>query len=193
MFTTDAGGEVVLKRANNVQCHWDLDGPGLLLGAKGRLVLQIGNRKVPSKFRLTKAQVREKKARSEARPEPYLKVGSLSYWRFKDKWYVDDDDLAIDAVEALIKSYDLQLKKKVSEAKTATAANRVPDGGLREFIPSEIRLAVWERDSGSCRSCGSTTELQYDHVIPVSMGGASTTENLQVLCGNCNRRKGASV
>jgi hypothetical protein len=183
----------MLRKANNVQCTWDIDGPGLLLGAKGRLILQVGGKKNSSQFRITKAEVREKKARSQLQPEPYMRIGSLNYWRFRETWYVDDDNLNGEDVEALIKSYDLQLKKRISEAKTAAAASRVPDGSLREMIPEDVRLKVWARDEGTCRSCGAKTELQFDHLIPVSMGGANSVENLQILCGPCNRRKGASV
>ena len=183
----------MLKKVNNVQCFWDLDGPGLLLGAKGKLVLQFGNKKVYSKFRLSKSDVREKKERSQSRPEFYLRIGSINYWRFKEYWYSDDDNLKVDEIEALINSYDLQLKKKSSEAKTAASANRVPDGSLRGVIPEDVRHKVWQRDAGMCRSCGAKTELQYDHLIPVSMGGANSVDNLQILCGPCNRRKGASV
>ena len=133
------------------------------------------------------------KERSNSAPELYWSFKTVNYWHYKDKWYVDDDGLKQDEVLALIKSYDLQLKKKVSEAKTAASAGRVPDGSLREMIPEKVRHAVWERDGGACRSCGSKTDLQYDHLIPVSMGGANSEENLQILCGTCNRRKGASV
>ena len=183
----------MLKKANNVQCTWELGGPGLLLGAKGKLLLQIGRKKVYSKSRLSKAEVREKKAQSELRPEFYMRIGGLNYWRFKDNWYSDDDNLKVDEIEALINSYGLQLKKRISAAKTAAAASRVPDGSLRVMIPEDVRHAVWQRDAGSCRSCGSESELQYDHLIPVSMGGANSVDNLQILCGPCNRRKGASV
>ena len=56
-----------------------------------------------------------------------------------------------------------------------------------------MRQAVFERDGGRCVDCGERFDLQYDHVIPIALGGASTAANLQLLCGDCNRRKGAAV
>ncbi len=32
-----------------------------------------------------------------------------------------------------------------------------------------------------------------DHLIPLAFGGATTEQNLQILCGPCDRRKGASI
>ncbi len=49
----------------------------------------------------------------------------------------------------------------------------------REPIPREVRRAVFERDGGKCVQCGSKFDLQYDHVLPVALGGAATVENLQ--------------
>lgn len=60
-------------------------------------------------------------------------------------------------------------------------------------IPSEVRRAVWERDDGCCCRCGATEELQFDHIIPWSEGGAHTEENLELLCGPCNRKKAARI
>jgi 5-methylcytosine-specific restriction endonuclease McrA len=63
----------------------------------------------------------------------------------------------------------------------------------RESIPKAVRHAVWQRDGGKCVECGSSENLEFDHVIPIGMGGANTERNLQLLCERCNRRKGKSL
>lgn len=58
-------------------------------------------------------------------------------------------------------------------------------------IPPGIRAAVLDRDGYKCSFCGSTYNLTIDHIIPVSMGGTSSIENLCTLCGQCNVSKGS--
>lgn len=63
----------------------------------------------------------------------------------------------------------------------------------RKSIPTKTKQEVWQRDEGKCVECGSNEKLEYDHIIPVSKGGANTVRNIQLLRENCNRTKSAKV
>jgi hypothetical protein len=67
------------------------------------------------------------------------------------------------------------------------------DQTKRPRIPREVVDAVYKRDGGRCQECGTTEDLQLDHIIPFSKGGATTVENLQLLCGKCNRAKSNKI
>ena len=60
-------------------------------------------------------------------------------------------------------------------------------------IPADIRSEVWYRDGGRCVMCGATEYLEFDHVIPRSKGGATSADNLQILCRKCNSEKSDSI
>ena len=58
------------------------------------------------------------------------------------------------------------------------------------LIPTSVKIAVWKRDKGHCVKCGTIVNLHYDHIIPFSKGGSSTTvANIQLLCDRCNLQK----
>ena len=63
----------------------------------------------------------------------------------------------------------------------------------RERVPDEVKAMVWSRDEGVCVRCGADEDLQFDHVIPVARGGGNNVENIQILCGDCNRQKSDSI
>ena len=63
----------------------------------------------------------------------------------------------------------------------------------RPPIPREVVDAVYRRDGARCVYCGSTENLQLDHIIPFSKGGATTLENLQLLCQKCNLEKSNKI
>ncbi len=63
----------------------------------------------------------------------------------------------------------------------------------REPIPQDIMDKVWNRDGGCCVKCGSKENLEFDHIIPFSKGGANTYRNLQILCKKCNIEKSNKI
>lgn len=66
---------------------------------------------------------------------------------------------------------------------------REPITNLRHTIPDAVRHHVLQRDEFCCQHCGATEHLEIDHIRPVTLGGDNDINNLQVLCGTCNRRK----
>ena len=64
---------------------------------------------------------------------------------------------------------------------------------LRAF-PEDIKLAAWERQNHIRPLCGKEFDYEFmegDHITPWRDGGRTVTENCQMLCRECNRRKGA--
>jgi hypothetical protein len=43
-----------------------------------------------------------------------------------------------------------------------------------------------------CAKCGSTENIEIDHIIPIMKGGDNDITNLQFLCRSCNSKKGTS-
>jgi 5-methylcytosine-specific restriction endonuclease McrA len=43
--------------------------------------------------------------------------------------------------------------------------------------------------NSKCLNCGTTINLQIDHIYPKSKGGSDVFGNLQVLCSKCNLKK----
>ena len=44
-----------------------------------------------------------------------------------------------------------------------------------------------------CKICGSTENLQIDHIIPISKNGKNEETNIQILCSKCNRKKSDKI
>jgi len=58
------------------------------------------------------------------------------------------------------------------------------------------RANIYLRDRYRCQYCGlkgKKSELNIDHLVPRSRGGASTWDNVVVACIPCNRRKGSRL
>jgi hypothetical protein len=60
------------------------------------------------------------------------------------------------------------------------------------YISETTKKIVFSRDGGVCRCCGSSQDLEYDHITPYSCGGSNDASNIQLLCLKCNRSKSNS-
>ena len=62
---------------------------------------------------------------------------------------------------------------------------------IRAFTDRDKRTA-YEKQKGICPKCGKhfkIEEMEADHITPWSQGGKTVSENCQMLCKDCNRRK----
>ena len=63
---------------------------------------------------------------------------------------------------------------------------------ITRVMPRAVMLKVVRRDGQVCAICKRNVlddEIEFDHIIPFSRGGATTPENLRILCRECNRKK----
>ncbi|MCG3841175.1 Ltp family lipoprotein [Psychrobacter sp. Ps1] len=71
--------------------------------------------------------------------------------------------------------------------------------GQRALMTAKLRERIKVRDNFTCKICSLSTSdeknllLEIDYITPLSKGGKSTEDNLQVLCWRCNRSKGSKT
>jgi 5-methylcytosine-specific restriction endonuclease McrA len=60
------------------------------------------------------------------------------------------------------------------------------------YVSATTKKIVFARDGGVCKCCGSSSNIEFDHITPFSCGGSSEVSNIQLLCQRCNRSKSNS-
>jgi len=87
-----------------------------------------------------------------------------------------------------------QSSSKLFRRKSAQSDSKPERKPLTRYIPQDVRREVYLRDNGQCvyqnpagKICGERAFLQVDHVRPWALGGASTEENLRLLCAQHNQ------
>lgn len=66
-------------------------------------------------------------------------------------------------------------------------------GNISPYNTSANKKFLYGEQAGNCNGCNThfeTQHLEIDHIIARSVGGTDHIDNLQLLCGNCNRIKG---
>jgi hypothetical protein len=166
-----------------------MPGGCLTLGFGGHVEFHSGrfSARVPTSYKkLLKSQV-----------DDPIAVGSdatrgRTWWMFQDRFYWEEDGYKTEEVRALVLAAEMRRGRRVEQA-IALAAQAGAETTGRAPIPEEVRTDVWRRDGGRCVKCGSQRNLEFDHIIPVALGGGNTARNIQLLCEACNRAKGAAL
>lgn len=65
---------------------------------------------------------------------------------------------------------------------------RISNNGGGKLTP-KMWLTILDYHGYKCLLCGSSNNLEIDHVIPVSLGGGNNFSNLIPLCKRCNSIK----
>jgi hypothetical protein len=120
-------------------------------------------------------------------PPPY-------FWAHGARVYSTNHELEPTDVLALLLEDENKLRLRLEKAHALMAMREQLDSkAKRQPIPQQVKVAVWQRDRGRCVECDSQQNLEYDHIIPLAMGGSNSERNLQLLCEICNRRKGPTL
>ena len=62
---------------------------------------------------------------------------------------------------------------------------------IRAFSDSQ-KLSAYEKQNGFCKHCKEhfeISQMEADHIMPWHLGGRTISENCQMLCKSCNRKK----
>ena len=173
-----------LREDPNADLSWDRG--GLLLGKRYWFV---GTGCPPTRLKSEHyASLQDAKADTPVR---ISQANGRTWWQVGEHYYWESGGYSEKDVLALVRARERKAQQQLDRAHMLLSAEQVP-ANRRQGISREMKLAVWERDGGKCCMCGSAFEIQYDHIVPVAHGGATTIDNLQILCGDCNRAKGAS-
>ena len=52
------------------------------------------------------------------------------------------------------------------------------------YISETTKKVVFARDAGACQCCGTSENLEYDHIMPFSCGGGTAT--MMITTATCN-------
>ncbi len=93
------------------------------------------------------------------------------------------------------------LKEKTVEQLPSRSKESIKDNLNPRFIPASTRRFIWTRDQGRCtfknketgQMCGSTYQIQIDHIHPVSLNGDADPKNLRLLCRTHNAHQARKI
>lgn len=121
---------------------------------------------------------------ADYRPLSYL---PLSLW----PWQEAIKAVWLDRVD-IVAEYDATVRSQRMEIRIPSVVV------LKDYVKPRKRVAftrfnLFLRDGFACQYCGARHDLTFDHVMPRSLGGVTSWENVVAACAPCNLRKGSKT
>ena len=91
----------------------------------------------------------------------------------------------IDCGRLIASSTRCRVCRGTVERRRGSPTQRGYDSAWYRVVRAAINEQPW------CANCMATHDLTGDHLVPLSLGGTSTPDNVVVLCRRCNSAKGA--
>lgn len=115
-------------------------------------------------------------------------AGALLYCRDQVAWEAGEEQLVLRGGYSRVTGLRSILRVNSIVAVTAIDKNNV----LRTGVPGLTNARLFRRDGYMCLYCGEVLAVRLltrDHIVPVSVGGTDTWENVATACRPCNHRK----
>ena len=81
-----------------------------------------------------------------------------------------------------------QRKREIDHRRRAREGQRCDHEACDAIGPLSLAAQLNPR---RCYVCGATGRLQWDHLVPLALGGLHCASNLRPCCARCNQSKGA--
>jgi len=123
-----------------------------------------------------------------------MKTLILTPWMTPHKvigWQTAVTLLFLKKIEVL-EEYEEEIRSPSCTIRMPAVARLLSSKGTVKRSIKFSRVNVFARDGFRCQYCGdkkTMRELNYDHVLPRTMGGRTVWENIVTSCYSCNSRK----
>jgi 5-methylcytosine-specific restriction endonuclease McrA len=135
---------------------------------------------------------KQAKAWAKNHVDAIKRITKERYERNKEDIKKKSSEYAKDNAEAVNEVHRKYYQKNIEHMR---AMRKVYSGNRRSLVDGTYTLKEWQDlcdyYDNRCLKCGEQKKLTVDHVIPISLGGSNTIDNLQPLCDYCNKSKGA--
>jgi 5-methylcytosine-specific restriction endonuclease McrA len=87
-----------------------------------------------------------------------------------------------------------KILKKIDSAKSSLVARSKKYNVECNITTEELRTLVFQHYGKKCKYCDKilkTDTMVFDHIVPISKGGSSNIENIQLICRTSNGMKGS--